>query len=76
MHEPTSTWVDIVPQLSAHNSGIIVIPAIMTHCSPQSIDADLHSACTLQRTINQTNCSISATLDRYRSYRKTVVTQW
>ena len=56
----TFTCVDTVPQLSAHNSGIIVIPAIWTHCSPHSIDADLHSASTPQRSINQTKAPISA----------------
>ena len=56
-----STW-SRKSQLSAHNPGIIGIPVIITHCSPHSIDADLHSACTLQRSINQTHCSISATL--------------
>ena len=37
----------IVPQLTAHDPGIIVIPAIITHCSPHSIDTDLHCASTL-----------------------------
>ena len=64
------TWVHTVSQLSAHHSGIIIIPVIITHCSPQSIDADLHPASTLYWSINQTKCSISATLGRYRSYRK------
>ena len=59
----TSTCVDTVPQLSTHNSGIVVIPASTTHCSPHSIDADLHSACTLNWSINQTKCFISAALD-------------
>ena len=34
----------------------------MTDCSPHSIDANLYSACTLQWSINQTNCSINAML--------------
>ena len=63
MNELTSTWVDIVPQLSAHDSGIIVIPTTATQCSPHSMYADLHPASTLQRAINQTKCSISAILD-------------
>ena len=37
----------------------------MTHSSPHSIDADLHSACTLHWSINQTNSSISAILGSY-----------
>ena len=56
-----STW-SREPQLSAHNSCIIVIPTIITHCPPYSIDADLHSACTLQRSISQAHSSISAAL--------------
>ena len=56
-----STWSRI-SQLSAHNSGIIGIPSIITHCSPQSIDTDLHPACTLQRSISQTKCSNSTML--------------
>ena len=56
-----STW-SRKSQLSAHNTGIIGIPSIITNCPPHSIDADLHSACTLQRSINQTHSSISATL--------------
>ena len=32
------------PQLSAYNSGISEVPAIIAHCSPHSTDADLHSA--------------------------------
>ena len=59
-----STW-SWKSQLSAHNHGIIVIPAIITHCSPHSIDADLHSASTLQRSIDQMKCSICATLRSY-----------
>ena len=65
VHQLTSTQVDTVPQLSAYNSGIIAIPPIMTHCSPHSIDTDLHSASTLYWSINQTKCSISAKLDSY-----------
>ena len=44
------TCADTVPQLSAHNFGIIVIPTTIdiptrvTHCPPHSIDTDLHSA--------------------------------
>ena len=63
MNELTFTSIHTVPQLSAHNSGIIFIPVIITHCSPHSIDADLHPASTLQRTINQAKCSISATVE-------------
>ena len=56
----TFICVHNVPQLSAYDSGIIVIPAICTHCSPYSIDADLHCASALERSINQTKGSISA----------------
>ena len=65
MNELTFICVHIVSQLSAHNSGSIVIIAIMTHCSPHSIDADLHPANTLHWSINQTKCSISAILGNY-----------
>ena len=62
----TSACVNTVPQLPAHNSGINVIPVIIcTHCSPHSTDTDLHPASTLHWSINQTNCSISATMDSY-----------
>ena len=59
------TSAPTVPQLPAHNSGIIVIPRIITHCSPCFINADLHPACAVQRSINQTHSSISATLCSY-----------
>ena len=65
----TFTCVHTVTELTAHNSGKIVIPVItclpasMTHCSPHSIEADLNPASTFQRSIDQTNCSINAILD-------------
>ena len=59
------TCIDTIPQLSAHNPGIIDIPTIITHCPPCSIDADLHSACTWQRSASQTHSSISTTLGSY-----------
>ena len=44
----------------------IIRAPITTHCSPHSVDADLHSSNTLNWSINQTNCSISAMLGSYR----------
>ena len=79
-NELTSTCVDTVPQLSAHNYGIIDIPVTITHCSPHSIDADLHPASTLQRSINQTNCFIGATWgscgNNYICSWRITATQW
>ena len=65
MIQLTFICIDTVPQLSTHNSGIIIIQQVKTthnHSSPHSIDADLHSASTLHWSINQTNRPISATL--------------
>ena len=77
MNEITFTHI---PQLSAHNSGIIVIPATITHCSPHSIDADLNPASTLYWSISQTKCFISATLvsyeENYICSLKTIATWW
>ena len=52
MYQLTSSCVDIVPKLPAHDSGNIVIPVITTHCPPHSIDADLHCASILNWSIN------------------------
>ena len=58
----TSSCINIVPQLSAYYSGILYVPPIITHCSPHSIEADLHPASSLYWSINQAKSSISTTL--------------
>ena len=51
------TWGE--PQLSAYNISITVTPAIITHCPPHSIDADLHSASIRVPSISQSNSSMA-----------------
>jgi len=43
------TRVNIVPQMSAHNLSIIVIPSTVTHCPLYTIYGDLHPASTFNR---------------------------
>ena len=69
-----STCVGTVSQLSAYHSGFIATPSNITHCPPQSIDADLHPASTWQRSTAQPHSSISATVGSYGEEVKLKIT--
>ena len=49
-----------VSKLPTHHSGIISVPAIITHCAPHIVHADFHSALIWNVTPNQLNRTISA----------------
>ena len=34
-------------QLSTHNSCILIVPGVITHCSPLVVETDLHPPCTV-----------------------------
>ena len=61
------TCADTVPQLSAHNFGIIVIPTRVTHFPPHSIDTDLHSAFIRGSSTNQLKGVISTTWYKFNT---------
>ena len=54
-----------ISQLSADNSSISAVPAVITHCPPLVIDAHLHSTLILIGASHQTNITISAIASRY-----------
>ena len=64
--------INRVPQLPAHNLGIIVIPGMATHCHPFSTSTDLHFACTAHRSANKMESSICANLCNNYNQRETL----
>ena len=48
-----------VAQLSAHHGCIIIVPNVITHCTPYPPVAELHTTILFWYTINQSHCSIS-----------------